>query len=235
MPRCLPLCCLILAAVLVAMPARAEPERGSGAVTGSRGLNGAGSVAATLQGQGAGFIAKTGVSFDIPANSPSTLAWRWDQVAAARREATGKAMASLSLPPLPWFVPFWQAVRLEASLAPQAGEGEGRVSTILSRSWSLIGLSGASEDRYTVIQDGLFGRAAPVTRWEVARSTRLEMPWHTTVLLLGGQFNSTDRLLTGSVGAEQTVFGPLKISASLIDLGQAQIGGKITAGFSLKW
>ena len=221
---------------LAATPgAHAWSDRDFGVVTGQRDLKGAGSVGAALQSQVPGFIARTGVTFDIPADPNPGFASHWDRLETSRRTAAGKAEASVTLSRLPWFVPFWQSARVEASFDPQAAEGAGQVAAVLSRAWSLVGLSGSSEDRYAVMQDGLLGPQVPVTRWEIGRSTRLELPWHSTALLFGGQVSSDDRLPVGSIGAEQTLFGPLKINASLIDLGRAQVGGKISAGFTLSW
>lgn len=210
-------------------------DPGVSAVTGQRDVTGAGSVGATLESQNLGFIVKTGVTFDIPADPYPGFAQRWDRTDMAQRAATGKAQASLGLTELPWFVPFWQSARVEASFDPQAGEGTGQLAAVLSRAWSFLGLSGSSEDRYAVTRGGLLGPEAPVTSWEIDRNTRLELPWHTTALLLGGQVTSTDHRLTGSVGAEQTLYGPLKASASLVDLGTDQPGVKFTAGFSFSW
>ncbi|MFE0759165.1 hypothetical protein ACFW16_34715 [Inquilinus sp. NPDC058860] len=210
-------------------------DPGFSAVTGQRDVTGAGSVGATLQSQASGFIAKTGVTFDIPADPYPGFAQGWDRLEMARRTATGKAQASLGLADLPWFVPFWQSARVEASFDPQAGEGTGQLAAVLSRAWSFLGLSGSSEDRYAVTRGGLLGPEAPVTSWEIDRNARLKLPWHTTALLVGSQVTSTDRHLTGSVGAEQTLLGPLKASASLVDLGTDQPGVKFTAGFSFSW
>ncbi|WP_342240949.1 hypothetical protein [Inquilinus sp. OTU3971] len=210
-------------------------DPGISTVTGQRDLEGAGSVGAALQSQAPGFVAMTGVTFDIPADPYPGFAQRWDRTDMAQRAATGKAQASLGLTDLPWFVPFWQSARVEASFDPQAGEGTGQLAAVLSRAWSFIGLSGSFEDRYAVTRGGLLGPEAPVTSWEIDRNTRLELPWHSTALLLGGQVSSTDRRLTGSVGAEQTLFGPLKASAALVDLGSDQPGVKFTAGFSFSW
>jgi hypothetical protein len=215
--------------------AYAAVDPGLGSVTGQRDVKGAGSVGATLQSKTPGFVATTGVTFDIPADPYPGFAQRWDRTEMAQRTATGKAQASLGLTELPWFVPFWQSARVEASFDPQAAEGTGQLAAVLSRAWSVLGLSGSSEDRYAVTRGGLLGPEAPVTSWEIDRNTRLELPWHTTALLLGGQVNSTDRRLTGSVGAEQTLFGPLKASASLVDIGSDQPGVKFTAGFSFNW
>ncbi|WP_225767148.1 hypothetical protein [Inquilinus sp. Marseille-Q2685] len=210
-------------------------DPGVSTVTGQRDVTGAGSVGATLQSQAPGFIVKTGVTFDIPADPYPGFAQRWDRLEMARRTATGKAQASIGLTELPWFVPFWQSARIEASFEPQSGEGTGQLAAVLSRAWSFLGLSGSSEDRYAVTRGGLLGPEAPVTSWEIDRNARLELPWHTTALLVGSQFTSTDRHLTGSVGAEQTLLGPLKASASLVDLGTDQPGVKFTAGFSFSW
>lgn len=204
-------------------------------VTGQRDLTGAGSVGAALQSRTPGFIARTGVTFDIPADPYPGFAQRWDRTEMTQRAATGKAQASLGLTALPWFVPFWQSARVEASFDPQGGEGTGQLAAVLSRAWSVLGLSGSSEDRYTVTRGGLLGPEAPVTSWQVGRTTRLELPWHSTALLLGSEMTSTDRRFTGSVGAEQTLFGPLKASASLVDLGSDQPGVRFTAGFSFSW
>jgi hypothetical protein len=210
-------------------------DPGISVVTGQRDPTGAGSVGATLQSQTPGFIAKTGVTFDIPADPYPGFAQGWDRLEMAQRAATGKAQASVGLTDLPWFVPFWQSARIEASFDPQSDEGTGQLAAVLSRAWSFIGLSGSSEDRYAVTRGGLLGPEAPVTSWEIDRNARLELPWHTTALLVGSQFTSTDRHLTGSVGAEQTLFGPLKVNASLVDLGTDQPGAKFTAGFSFSW
>ncbi len=215
--------------------AYAASDPGAGAVTGQRDITGAGSVGAALQSRTPGFIATTGVTFDIPADPYPGFAQRWDRTEMTQRAATGKAQASLGLTELPWFVPFWQAARVEASFDPQGGEGTGQLAAVLSRAWSVFGLSGSSEDRYTVTRGGLLGPEAPVTSWQVGRTTRLELPWHSTALLLGGEMTSTDRHFTGSVGAEQTLFGPLKASASLVDLGSDQPGVRFTAGFTFNW
>jgi hypothetical protein len=209
--------------------------RGPGLVTGQRDVTGAGSVGAALQSQTPGFIAKTGVTFDIPADPYPGFAQGWDRVDMARRAASGKAEASLGLQDLPWFVPFWQSARVEASFDPQADAGTGQVAAVLSRSWSLIGLTGTSEDRYAVIRDGLLGPQAPITRWEIDRKTRLELPWHSTALVLGGQVSSTDRRPTASIGAEQTLFGPLKVNASLVELGSTQPGASFSANINFSW
>ncbi|KGM30689.1 hypothetical protein [Inquilinus limosus] len=215
--------------------AYAASDPGAGAVTGQRDITGAGSVAAALQSQTPGFVARTGVTFDIPADPYPGFAQRWDRTEMARRAATGKAQASLGLTELPWFVPFWQSARIEASFDPQGGEGTGQLAAVLSRAWSFIGLTGSSEDRYTETRGGLLGPEAPVTSWEIGRTTRLELPWHTTALLLGSEVTSADRRFTGSIGAEQTLFGRLKASASLVDLGGDQPGVTFTAGFSFNW
>jgi hypothetical protein len=210
-------------------------DPGFGAVTGQRDLTGAGSVGATLQSRTPGFVATTGVTFDIPADPYPGFAQGWDRTEMARRAATGKAQASLGLTELPWFVPFWQSAKIEASFDPQGGEGTGQLAAVLSRAWSFVGLTGSSEDRYAVTRGGLLGPEAPVTNWEIDRTMRLELPWHSTALLLGSQLTSTERHFTGSVGAEQTLFGPLKAAASLVDLGGDQPGVKFTAGFSFSW
>jgi hypothetical protein len=215
--------------------AYAASDPGAGTVTGQRDITGAGSVGAALQSRTPGFIATTGVTFDIPADPYPGFAQRWDRTDMTQRAATGKAQASLGLTELPWFVPFWQSARVEASFDPQGGEGTGQLAAVLSRAWSVLGLSGSSEDRYTVTRGGLLGPEAPVTSWQVGRTTRLELPWHSTALLLGGEMTSTDRRFTGSVGAEQTLFGPLKASASLVDLGSDQPGVRFTAGFTFNW
>ncbi|WP_343716868.1 hypothetical protein [Inquilinus sp.] len=215
--------------------AYAAPDAGPGAVTGQRDITGAGSVAAAVQSQTPGFVARTGVTFDIPADPYPGFAQRWDRTEMARRAATGKAQASLGLTELPWFVPFWQSARIEASFDPQGGEGTGQLAAVLSRAWSFIGLTGSSEDRYSVTRGGLLGPEAPVTSWEIGRTTRLELPWHTTALLLGSEITSADRRFTGSIGAEQTLFGRLKASASLVDLGSDQPGVTFTAGFTFNW
>ena len=209
--------------------------QGLGLVTGQRDVTGAGSVGAAMQSQIPGFIAKTGVTFDIPADPYPGFAQGWDRGDMARRAATGKAEASLGLQDLPWFVPFWGSARVEASFDPQADAGTGQVAAVLSRSWSLIGLTGTSEDRYAVIRDGMLGPQAAITRWEINRTTRLELPWHTTALLLGGQVSSTERRPTASIGAEQTVFGPLKVNASLIELGTTQPGASFSANINFSW
>ena len=225
----------VVLALAAAPAAQAWSDRDYGVVTGQRDLKGAGSVGAALQSQTPGFIAKTGVTFDIPADPYPGFAQGWDRLDMAQRTAAGKAEASVTLSRLPWFVPFWQSARVEASFDPQAAEGAGQVAAVLSRAWSLVGLSGSVEDRYAVMQDGLLGPQAPVTHWEIGRSTRLQLPWGSTALLFGSQFSSTDRLLTGSVGVEQTLFGPLQLNASFIDLGTAQPGARISAGFKLSW
>ncbi|WP_155888674.1 hypothetical protein [Inquilinus limosus] len=217
------------------LSAYAAPDQDHSVVTGQRDPTGAGSVGAALQAQSSGFIAKTGVTFDIPADPYPGFAQRWNRLEMARRSASGKAEASVGLTQLPWFVPFFSSARIEASFDPQAGEGTGQVAAVLSSSWSLVGLTASSENRYVVSQGGLLGPEAPVTSWEIDRTTRVELPWHTTALLLGSQYTSTERHLTGSVGAEQTVFGPLKVSASLVDLGTDQPGAKFTAGISFNW
>ncbi|MGK9170331.1 hypothetical protein KXR53_28795 [Inquilinus limosus] len=213
----------------------AAPDQDYSVVTGERDPTGAGSVAAALRAETPGFIAKTGVTFEIPADPYPGFAQRWNRLEMARRSATGKAEASVGLTQLPWFVPFFTSARIEASFDPEADEGTGQVAAVLSSTWSLIGLTGSTENRYAVIRGGLLGTEAPVTHWEIDRTTRLELPWHTTALLLGGQYSSTDRHLTGSIGAEQTVLGPLKVKASLIDLGTEQPGAKFTAGISFDW
>jgi hypothetical protein len=206
-----------------------------GLVTGQRDVTGAGSVGAALQSQIPGFIAKTGVTFDIPADPYPGFAQGWDRVDMTQRAASGKAEASLGVQDLPWFVPFWGSARVEASFDPQADAGTGQVAAVLSRSWSLIGLTATSEDRYALIRDGLLGPQAPITRWEFDRTTRLELPWHTTALVLGGQVSSTDRRPTASIGAEQTLFGPLKVNASLIELGTTQPGASFSANINFSW
>jgi hypothetical protein len=235
-PFLLRVAAILALALATAAPALAWPDPGPGAVTGQRdATTGAGTVGAALQSQMSGFVARTGVTFDIPANGNPGFAAGWGDLDRARRSAGGKAEASVSFLNLPWFVPFWRSVRFEASFDPQAAAGAGQVGAVFSRSWSLVGLTASSEDRYMLIRDGMLGAQAPVTRWEVGRNTRLELPWHSTALLFGGQVSSDDRLPVGTIGAEQTLFGPLKINASLIDLGREQVGGKITAGFTLSW
>ena len=216
-------------------PAYAGSGQGPGLVTGQRDVTGAGSVGAALQSQTPGFIARTGVTFDIPADPYPGFAQGWDRVDMARRAASGKAEASLGLQQLPWFVPLWQSARVEASFDPQTDQGTGQVAAVLSRSWSLIGLTATSEDRYSLIRDGLLGSQAPITRWEFDRTTRLELPWHSTALVLGGQLSSTDLHPTASIGAEQTLFGPLKVNASLVDLGTNQPGASFSANLSFSW
>jgi hypothetical protein len=156
--------------------AYAAVDPGLGSVTGQRDVKGAGSVGATLQSKTPGFVATTGVTFDIPADPYPGFAQGWDRTEMAQRTATGKAQASLGLTELPWFVPFWQSARVEASFDPQAAEGTGQLAAVLSRAWSVLGLSGSSEDRYAVTRGGLLGPEAPVTSWEIDRNTRLELP-----------------------------------------------------------
>src|SRR5436309_538103 len=93
---------LVAVLALAATPAaHAWSDRDYGVVTGQRDLSGAGSVGAALQSQTPGFIAKTGVTFDIPANPYPGFAQGWDRLDMAQRTATGKAQASIGLTRLP--------------------------------------------------------------------------------------------------------------------------------------
>jgi hypothetical protein len=127
---------------------------------------------------------------------------------------------------------------LDARVDP--GNDQGRVGTTLQHSLPIGGRFAVTlHDSYGVT--GSFATIAPLTAAEVAPVWSNESGVTLNVLPTGTTFTaavasvSTDPAMHHSLTADQRIYGPLHVTTSITDPGQADSNKSISAGLKLNW
>ena len=112
------------------------------------------------------------------------------------------------------------------------GVEQGRVGATFQRSVPVgNGLSVTLRDSYTVEQT----ISVNETVWNNERGMRLNIAATGTVLSASLISTSADSESHNAISAEQRLYGPLRVTTSVTDIGEASSNKSITAGFKVNW
>ena len=171
------------------------------------------------------------------------------------RQSTGAVWGNITMPGLPTLG--WDKTLLEARI--DAGKDEGKLGATLSRSVPIDdNLSLTLQNTYSVTHSiapalsdsGVPTAVVPLTTsapasassnadasaiWAAGQTLRLNIAPSGTALSAGAATSSADEQWHNKLSLEQTLFGPLKVTASIEDSGTATSKQSVVAGFKRSW
>lgn len=150
--------------------------------------------------------------------------------------SSGAAWASMTAPGV---ASIWDKTAIEARV--DSGSDQSKLGTSLSKAVPLAGnqYSLTLQNGYNVIQQnglpmvGYNGR--PVRSYETDQQARLSIADTGTSIVAGQTLSTSDDRWLRKVGAEQTLFGGVNISASVSETLQGPANKSLTAGFRHSW
>jgi hypothetical protein len=151
-------------------------------------------------------------------------------------QSSGTAWAALTAPGVG---SLWDKTAIEARLDPS--QDQSKLGTTLSKSLPLWSdqYSLTLQNGYNVIQQsfapvvGISGH--PVRNYQTDQSAKLSIADTGTSFIAGQSLSSTDEKWLRTIGAEQKLFGGVRITGSISETPQGVPNRSLTAGFKHSW
>jgi hypothetical protein len=233
----------LAAAAALALPATAAIAGDNDPTFGSRTDKPDGSAAMTI-GRRLPTLWDAKVGTDVTLAAPSGIVAS-DRLLRAPDQSTGAVWGNVTMPGV---APLgFDKTSLEARV--DAGKDEGKLGATLSRSVPLNPGLAVTVQNSTSIRQSLATAAPPLPpltgatpsstpvpgSWGLDDTVRLSVDQLGTTFSAGAASSSADNQWRNKLSIEQTVYGPLKVTTSVEEVGAAAPNKSISAGFKKTW
>jgi hypothetical protein len=178
---------------------------------------------------------RVGADFNIAGQAPAAVPLP-EKLAADGRQSAGTAWATTSAPGLG---PVWDKTAVEARLDP--AQDQTRLGTTISKSVPLAGEAASLQVQggYNVTDQAglpLLGAPPRIQRsYGMDETAKLNFAGSGTSLVAGQSLSTNvDRWLR-TVGAEQSLFGGVRVSGTVSETASGNLNKSLTAGFTKTW